>query len=343
MRRFLISGIAVAALAILATGGLWMYWLISAQELAAAVDEWVGGMLASGYDVNIDRKRFAGFPASVDIVLDGVELAGADHYMPWTWSVSRVRVTRGLFGQGPAFVRPSGVQTIEVIDDEIRKRIRFGAARWAIEIAQVATGGASLNIEWDGFVLAPEDQAPVSIESVRANFVLPDGDGAIPRGTHGAVSIRGAQLPGDPTLGNRIESFEGEIEFLVSVQSGDPWRALSGWTESNGTVRITNGAIDWGPIHASAITGRMGIDHQMRPEAQLSGQFAQFADAVEVFFQANRMSSRRRDEILFVMGMPQNRDRTVFEYAVEFRGGAALIDGTMVGRVWSLLPWQSRE
>ena len=343
MRRILIPGGAVAALALLATGGVWLYWLISAQQLSAAVDEWVGGMLASGYNVNVERRRFDGFPASVDVVLDGVELAGADHYLPWTWSVSRVRVTRALFRQGPAFVRPSGVQTIEVLEDEIRKRIRFGAARWVMRIAPAPGGGVSVNVEWDGFVLAPEDQPSVNIESVRANFLLPEGDEAIPRGTRGSVSIHGAELPGDRTLGNRIESFEGDIEFLVGVQSGDPWAALSGWTESNGTVRITNGSIDWGPIHASAITGRMGIDRQMRPEAQLSGQFAHFDDAVETFYRANRISSRRRDEILFVMAMPHNRDRTAFEYPVEFRGGAAMIDGSMVGQVWSFLPWQSEE
>lgn len=343
MRRLLtLLGLA-AGIAILATTGGWIYWLISAQAASAAVDNWVEAMLKSGYDINIDRQRFDGFPRSVDVVLDGFEMSGKDHYVPWTWTISRVRVSHALLGNRAIRIRPSGIQTIVYTLDDERRIIRLGAARWSTVVETDPEGGAALIVDLAGFVWAPEGQKPVTIGQIRADVLLPVGDAAIPRGTQVTLRIEDIELPEEErALGNTVEAFEATAEFITPVPAGNPWQALEAWTGIRGRVWVSDGLLKWGALEADGMSGRIAVDERLRPEAELKMQFHGYADLAEAFFEAGKISATRRRDILLVLEQAANENRTVFEYPLTLRGGSVLINGMFLGNVRQIIPWKPR-
>jgi len=175
---------------------------------------------------------------------------------------------------------------------------------------------------------------------LHADVLMPEGDGAIPRGTRVFLDIQNVELPGERAFGNSLKALKTAVEFQVAVPVGNPWQALEHWFENDGIVELSDGSLKWGVLEAAGIVGNIGVDYQLRPEANLTGQFRNFADTVEALFRANRITTRRRDDILLDLKQANNLDRTEFEYPFIIQGGNALIDGTRVGKVPRFLPWR---
>lgn len=340
MRRLLTAIGLAAGFATLAGAGGGIYWLISVQTSAAAVDRWIDAMLASGYDINVAQQRFDGFPRNVDVVLDGFEVSGRNHSFPWTWTIPRVRISHSLTDSRITKIRPSGVQTIVYSDNDERKTIRLGSTRLVMAVVHSPEGGVEATVDVAGFVWAPEKQKSVTIGRLHADVLMPEDDGAIPRGTHVFLNIQDVELPGKRAFGNSLKTLKMAVEFQVAVPAGNPWQALEHWFENDGIAELSDGSLKWGALEVAGIVGNVGVDYQLRPEANLTGQFRNFADTVEDLFVAQRITARRRDDILSVLKLAHNRDRTEFEYPFIIQGGSALIDGTRVGQVPRFLPWR---
>ena len=338
MRRVLIVIATTAAALTVAIVTAWVYWLISVQSVSAATDRWIASMLESGYDINIGRRSFRGFPHTAEVILDEVEALGSDHILPWTWSISRVRVSRTLSGPNNLRIRPSGIQTIVYEFDEELHAIRLGAARWIMTVATELSGTKTIRTELARFVWAPEGEKPTSAREIELALRLPVSNGAIPKGTQINLKIVEAKLPAARTFGTVLETLEAATEVAVAVPAGDPWSALLAWSGNDGFLAIKSGTLKWGALDTQQIRGNLGLDEKLRPLANLAGEFHGFRETLYALNAANRISDWRLQEFLFSLRAAEEAGRSSLMRTLSFNGGTAMIDATSVGRVPKLLP-----
>ena len=302
MRRIaLIVGGVATALTVLA-GGYWLEWFLGARSVQATFDDWVTERRASGYEVVVGSTKVRGFPGSVILDINGLEVGKPSDSLAWRWVPGLVRVASGAGESKDLTVRLLGVQSLAYRIGGETRTAQFTGSRFRLRFRHGETGALDrIAIGLSGFALQrPGDGPPIIARHVQIQTTLGDGDKVIPTDTEIVLRVEGLVLPEHQRgpLGNTIDFLQAAAVLQTGLFSLDLPLALQEWQKNNGHLIVSESRLRWASLNARA-NGVLQLDELLRPAGYLNAHIADFVPALEAFWAARRFDEHSRSTSLF--------------------------------------------
>ncbi len=244
-----------------------LWWWQAARTVENGVRAWIEEQRASGALVEHGALSVDGFPFSLRAALDAPHLAtrGAE----WRgerlvaeaapWNVTEVAISL------PGEQRLTLVQAGQPPLDVTARGGGSGQAVWTL------AGVERLRLSFTDLTAQAAD-VPLPIASLDLNATQPGEPPSERTGTGLTVGVtaNGLTLPDSapPALGREVRRAEFSARVLGRPPRPEPV-SLSAWSRDGGTVEVDRLSLDWGPL-AVAITGTLGLDGDLQPQAALT-------------------------------------------------------------------------
>jgi len=287
-RRLIWLAVAVLLLAALAGGYAW-YRSYVAQQLGAALNNWILARTAEGYRIDGDIAPESGNWLTAIRRLSAITIAAPDD--DWeiripsldihvdTWNPFKVelhpearidvrytvadtehRIANTILGGWAGFTYDTSGQITSVYIDEISSRFE-GSVDF-----QVAALRADAKFD-------PEASLSSDGKSVEFKFSLED-----------ATVTRPAILP----LGDLIKHVEMEAYVAGTLRPGRPSESLAAWRDAGGVLQIQRFVANWGPLAITA-EGTLALDRNLQPLFAGTANVRGYSEAIDALVQAGMM------------------------------------------------------
>jgi hypothetical protein len=287
---------AIAVLLLAVAGAYTAYWFLTANRLQAGLDKWAAERRMQGYDLAWSKEAIAGFPLAFRIVLADASIARGNSYRvtvpeisgtaaPWNLSHWRIAAPRG--GDG----------TLQGVDASIAAQSLSGdvllgadASDLTVSILGLAGAGAA----------AGELTAHVTLPRI-----TPRGHRDL--GLAASVQLFHLTLPKPVTaLGDTIENVAADFRIMGGLPPGDWRQALAAWRDDGGTVELTQGDLQWGPLRLE-VDGTLALDGGMQPIAALHASIVDHAALLDAAVAAGMLPARNAVLVKLVLDIIASR------------------------------------
>ena len=319
-RKWLYAVWIGASIIMVAYYGLWRY---GAGQLEEGVHQWVGEQRAAGLLVEHGRIKRDGFPFFLRVHVDAPGIAS---HGAFEWRGEQITLDALPYDLNRLIISPSGKQTIASKDigdwtvtaDDMRLSIANDKERgwaFAMNIANAValeTAGDSVEIDELIYDLAPDakDQTTLvlSLAGQNVSFAREDRTVAIDS-TQTALSLT-------------------QASFLTSGNAGY-WAGAGGALIVHGlTLAISDAEI--------AVTGKLGLDEQKRPEGVLNTLITRPAGLAPVIAASGALSKEEADAAAAGLALAAMTQGGKIERKVEFKDGGILVDGAKIANMPAL-------
>lgn len=271
-RRFFVI---VAFTAVLLAGGISLYWLWAADQLARGIAQWAEEQRARGYEVVYDGPDIGGFPVRLSARFGQPRIAAPDG---WRWAGEALTGEAALWAPRTIRLDLPKRQDITVPWRGQKRDLTLEAAAANGEITLGSAGGMQTAVvEMAGLTLTDDSGLAATAESARiaATQRPPTMEGVDDWTLIGRGRASGVKLPpgaGGP-LGDAIAQAAVEVTLLGAIPPGDPAVSLALWRDAGGLLEVEMLELDWGPLGFSA-DGTATLDQQLRPQAALTARMS---------------------------------------------------------------------
>jgi hypothetical protein len=263
MRRLVLSLFLVSAAICAAYTG---YWVYLAHRLQSEIAPWAEAERARGTALGWDGLAVEGFPLVIRLRFTQAAASGAKP-LPFTaaaplllaqtrvWDVRHWRVG-APDGARVALPGEQGGLAAASVDGAISFDKAGGAT---IDISAHALAGNGI-------------AAGATIATTEAHLTLPDHAPATHLDDTFAASLRFSQiaLPVTvPSFGKEIETLNLGLTLKGALPPGKLRDTLAAWRQDGGTIELTDSALRWGALEASA-NGTLALDDQLQPIGALT-------------------------------------------------------------------------
>ncbi|MFQ5775842.1 MAG: DUF2125 domain-containing protein [Kiloniellaceae bacterium] len=267
---------------LLGGGGLGLYWLWAADQVAAAVERWTLEQRARGYDVRYGGPRIGGFPVRLTVRFTEPRVVSP---RGWRWSGREI-------GGEAAFWAPRTLRLDLPRKQVIAAAWRGHSRRVAVD-AEAARGLVRLapngrvrtaTVEMRDLTLRGESGWTAHAARVRADLAARPApiqgteDGTLALAGE-ATGVTVPDAAGGP-FGATIERLAVEIRVIGAIPSGEAAQALAQWRDRGGLLEVDELDLRWGPLEVKA-EGSGGLDEALRPQGAFDARIRGLPETID--------------------------------------------------------------
>ena len=285
MRRIVLSLFLVLAAAFAAYSG---YWLFLAHRLQTEIGPWADAQRARGTDLAWQGLAVEGYPLALRLRFTAATAAGQKP-LPYAaaaplllaeahvWDLRRWRVSAPDGAEATLPGEAGGVKGAS-LDGMVTLDADGGTG---IDVTARTVAGS-------GIVTG------ASLAQGELQLTLPAHAPANHREPAFAAALRLSDLTlpvAVPSVGQEIETLRLALTLNGAVPAGKLRDALAAWRQDGGTIELTDGALRWGALEASA-NGTLALDDQLQPIGALTATIENHNAMVDAVVASGQLRAR---------------------------------------------------
>ncbi len=283
--------------------GYCVFWFAMARTVKADLGAWIAARNAAGYRVSTAGYKVTGFPSTLVLTIDRLQIAKPA--AGWTWSVPKLLV----------FAEPWNLRHV-IVDFGKTQRFTLGVGALHQSFDVTAKDAKASALIGDNLKIAALDSILTGAEiSMAGGAVLDIGeaqahgrrnDGQSPGRPAGSVEIalfaKNVTLPAGSggLLGRGVKNFALEATVPPPLPTG--FQDLAAWRQDGGTLKINHFDLDWGELKISG-SGTVALDQDMRPEAAFVTEVGGFDQAIDALVAAGELQPINGVRAKIVLGL----------------------------------------
>ena len=296
MRRFILSlflGLAAGCAAY--TG----YWIFLAHRLQAEIGPWAESQRAHGTALAWQSVAVEGFPAVLRLRFTEATASGAKP-LPFAASAPLLLAETHLWDLRHWRVSaPAGAQAT-------LPGAAGGLTGARVDGTVALADGDGTRIDIMAHTLTGSGVAAgLSIAEAETQLVVPPRAPASHREPSFGASLRLAEigLPmAVPNFGKEIERLRLALTLNGALPPGKLRDTLAAWRQDGGTVELTDGALQWGALEASA-NGTLALDEQLQPMGALTATIENHTAIVDAAVAGGMIRARDAGLVKAMLGL----------------------------------------
>ncbi len=273
-RRWLFLPFAIFGLLALAYTALWFK---GSSEAIKALDRWVAGEKAAGFDAGYDKAQTVGYPLRFAVEIEG--LRRGNPARGTSWKASRLRINALPYDLSHIIVESLGPQTAIFSDKRIwtlNTKTAVASLHWNKQGGLVRAAADVKDFTWTA-----NDGAAGNMKAFALQAAPKANDASIiqfeSEAVDGHVPFVPEELAG---FGQDFASLKvkGGITQAQAFDAGLSRAAMDLWSAGNGAMQFDDASAKWGAVELNG-KGQLVLDRLRRPSGEINF-FAKDVDRV---------------------------------------------------------------
>jgi hypothetical protein len=273
-------------------------WLGAAFWLRAHMDAFVADLVSKGYAIERSEALLVGFPATVGLKLEELDVTAPSAHGGWRWHGTPVVMRLHLGAPRTPVIDLSGVQRITGllsapaaglhlnIDDGLAT-LTFGQDQ-ALEDILVKLAGTTVTGAASSEPLLTIKDSVLDVSLARGHVAWRMDEIGLPEAA--------------PVLAQTVRSAQIAVDVVGPFPAGPLHEALPAWRDAGGAVEVRSFSLDWPPASAGG-TATLALDEALQPMGAATLKFQGFFDIVAALQAKGYVHEREAAMAKGILGM----------------------------------------
>ena len=310
------------------------YWFYAKSRIQSELAAWMDSQVAAGYSIEQDLVRVSGFPYRFAVEINALAIDAPAADGDWSAEIETITAHAMPFNLAHWIIQFDGTSRLNTVSDT-NCTYEWVSDKTLLSIRanrRGVTQSVGAEIENLSITTIEGEQAQLeSIERVVFNAMLDDDDHMRARMSLSGMTAEETRL--DPRM---IQAFGTRIDTVDLDIAVSAWSALAqqgdvlDWHRSNGSIRIENASLGWGPAQLSG-TGDLAVDARALPEGRISVRITDPEALAEALVNGGIVAEGNPEEALRLATMMAPRSPEGVSLPLRIQAGAVYFGPVRLG------------